>query len=594
MSFDLGTDNVLWDLSHLYKNIDDPAIISDLKECEEKARKFAQEYKGKLAELNPSELFNCVSELEAISSKLSKIGAFAQLNFSTKVNDPKAGSFLQKTKEMTSAISRELVFFDLEWVNVPNERADTLLKDPSISHYRHYLSSLRRYRSHFLSETEERLIVELSPVGPSSWINLFEKVFAFKRYGKEGRTQEEVLTDLYSPERIKRKNAADELTEGLKDGLHIVSHIFNTLLADKMIMDRLRHYDSWISSMNLANELDENTVNALISASTSNYDTVRRYYRMKKALLGHERLYDYDRYAPLPFAAKKTISWKDGRDMVLSSFKKFSSKMEDIALLFFENSWIHAPVMKGKTSGAFAHPAVPEVHPYILVNYTGNLRDVETVAHELGHGVHQYLSAQKGLFNSHTPLTLAETASVFAEILVFKELLSRLDDKKEKLALLCSKIESIFATVFRQTAMNRFEDAIHNMRREKGELSPDDFSILWLKTQEEMFGESVELTENYGFWWSYIGHFIHVPGYVYSYAFGELLVLSLYSMYESGALDFDRKYLELLAAGGSDTPYALLEPFGIDLKSPGFWEKGLSLIDKMVTDAESMAEDIIT
>ncbi len=585
-----GTSDVVWHLEDLYSSPDDPKIQKDLESCIQEAKTLRQEYSGRLAKLKAKEFLELVKRLEKLSERLGKISAFAFLNFSIKSNDPEAGAFLQKIKEIASQVSKELVFFELEWANIPDDKAQKLLSDPVLSNYRHYLKSLRRYKPHLLSETEERLLAELSPVGRSSWINLFDKVLAHQRYGPEGRTQEEVLKDLYMPDRKIREKASQELTEGLQKELLVFTHTFNTVLADKMIEDRLRKYPKWISSMNLSNELKDETVESLIDAVTSRYDIVERYYTLKKRLLNLEQLYDYDRYAPLPWLPQKTVSWNEAKEIVLRSFERFSKDMARIAALFFEKKWIHAPVLPGKTSGAFAHPVTPSAHPYILVNFTGTLRDVETLAHELGHGIHQVLAAEKGYFNADTPLTLAETASVFGEMLVFQDILNSLKDPKEKLGFTAAKIESIFATVFRQIAMNRFEDAIHNHRREQGELSPDTFSDYWMDTQNQMFRKSVILTKNYRIWWSYISHFIHVPGYVYSYAFGELLVLSLFGIYKEEGPSFPGKYLELLKAGGSEDPYKLLRPFGIDLDDATFWHKGLSLIDKMVQGAEDLAK----
>jgi len=586
---ELGTEKVLWDLGDLYQGPDDPGIHDDMERCKKSALDIAGRYSGKIAELTAEELFAAVSEYEDFTVITGKLSAFAQLYFSTRVNDPKAGAFLQRVNEFSSMVNKDVVFFDIEWANVPDKKADDLLANPILEHYRHYLQAARRYRPHLLSRTEEQLIIEISPAGRSSWISLFEKVLAAQRFGKKARTQEEVLTDLYSPDRRVRKNSAKELTEGLRSQLTVLTHTFNTVLCDKMINDRLRRYRNWASSINLANELDDDTVDSLIASARYRYDIVQRYYGLKRRLLGLEKLFDYDRYAPLPYLPQRVVDWEKGKEKVLDAFEKFSPKMASIANLFFERRWIHAPIMPGKTGGAFAHPVVPQVHPYVLVNYTGNLRDIETVAHELGHGVHQIMAGRQGYLNSHTPLVLAETASVFCEMLVFKDLMKDLERPEEKLWLAAAKIESVFATVFRQVAMNRFENEVHNRRRSKGELSPDEFSGLWLKSQEEMFGSSVTLTDDYGVWWSYIGHFIHTPGYVYAYAFGELLVLSLYSMYEKGKTDFVPLYLELLSAGGNDTPYALLEPFGIDLHDPDFWHQGLNVIDDMVNEIEELA-----
>lgn len=589
---ELGTEEVLWDLGDLYQGIDDSRIHDDMEKCKKAALEIADKYSGKIAELTAAELFAVVSEYEGLTIIVGRLSAFAQLHFSTHVNDPKAGAFLQRVNEFFSMVNKDVVFFDIEWANVPDDKADDLLADPILEHYRHYLQAARRYKPHLLSQAEEQLIIEISPVGRSSWINLFEKVLAAQRFGKEARTQEEVLTDLYSPDRKVRKSAAKDLTDGLRSQSIVLTHTFNTVLGDKMIDDRIRDYRNWVRSMNLANELDDDTVDSLIASATDRYDIVQRYYGLKRRLLGLEELFDYDRYAPLPYLPQRVVDWEKSKGIVLDAFGRFSPEMASVANLFFDKQWIHAPVIPGKTGGAFAHPVVPQVHPYVLVNFTGNLRDVETVAHELGHGVHQILAGKQGYLNSHTPLVLAETASVFCEMLVFKDLMRNLERPEEKLWLAASKIESIFATVFRQIAMNRFENEVHNKRRSKGELSPDEFSNIWFKTQEEMFSNSVTLTDDYGIWWSYIGHFIHTPGYVYAYAFGELLVLSLYSMYEKGKMDFVPRYLELLAAGGSDTPYALLESFGIDLHDPNFWHQGLNVIDDMVKEIEELAMEI--
>jgi oligoendopeptidase F len=586
----LGVDSVRWDITHLYQGISDDRIAQDMAACESEAKAIARHFAGRLAGLAAEEFFELLSRMEALLETVGRITSFASLNFATQVTNSEAGAFLQKVKEQTSFIVKELVFFDLEWANLPDDAAKKLLESHVLGRYRHYLENIRRYKPHLLSHQEERLLVELSPVGVSAWTNLFEKVFAEQLYGERKRPQEEVLADLYSPDREVRRQAAKELTEGLKAVSTVITHTFNTVLAEKMIEDRLRSYPHWLRSMNLANELEDEAVNALISAVTSRYDIVQRYYALKRRLLGLDELFDYDRYAPLPFAGTTLVPWPECRTIVLNAFSGFSSEMAKTAQRFFEENWIDAPVMAGKTSGAFAHPVVPSAHPYVLVNYTGNLRDVETVAHELGHGVHQVLAASQGYFNSNTPLTFAETASVFAELLVFHALMDRLSDKKERLALACSKLESIFATVFRQVAMNRFEDAIHNSRQQQGELSPEDFDALWMRTQSEMFKGSVILTDDYSRWWAYIGHFVHAPGYVYAYAFGELLVLSLYALFKNGMQGFVERYLELLAAGGSKTPEELMRPFGVDINSRDFWMSGLQLIEDMVKEVEAEAD----
>ncbi len=582
----LETAEIIWKLADLYDGPDDLKLEEDINNCEIQAAELKNNYDGRIAELTADELLTLTKSLEDLESVQGRISTFAFLNFATRTKDQTASAFLQKIKEFNSRVSRETVFFELEWNQLAEETAGKMLAADELDHYRHYLTSLRRYAPHQLSRSEETLLLEKAPVGRSSWNNLFDKVMGHLKFGKEQRSEEEVLTDLYSPVREIRAQAARELTDGLNSQLHILTHIFNTILADKMIDDRLRKYDSWLNAMNLYNELDNATVEVLVNEVTERYEIVRRYYRLKKDLLGLKELTDYDRYAPLPHLPEKKISWPECRRMVLDSFNDFSPEMAEIGARFFDEGWIHAPLIEGKRGGAFAHPCIPEVHPYIMVNYSGTLRDVSTVAHELGHGVHQYLAAKQGYYNSSTTLVLAETASVFAELLLFRAQLESLEDESQKKAFTCQKLESIFATVFRQIAMNRFENLIHNERRDKGELSAEQFSGHWLATQHQMFGDSITLGDGYGIWWSYIPHFISTPGYVYSYAFGELLVLALYNLYLHDRQKFVPKYLELLSRGGSADPYELLRPFGIDLNSPDFWRGGLKVIDDMLKDVE--------
>jgi oligoendopeptidase F len=584
----LGTTDVVWNLDDLYESLQDELLKDDLDLCLQEAELLKESCAGKLDELEPTVFARTVRRLERIQENLGRIGTYAFLNFVTQVKNSEAGAFLQQSKEQAARVNRQLVFFDLEWAKMDKQSADRLLEVEDTAPYRHYLTNLRRYADHLLSNSEETLLVELSPVGNESWLTLFEKLMGHLEFGENKRSEEEVLSDLYAGSREVRKAAALVLTEGLQSQLHILTHIFNTILAEKMIDDRLRSYPSWVSARNLSNELDDRTVDALVSSTTERYDIVQRYYEFKTELLGLDELHDYDRYAPLPSLPDQLVPWQECRDMVLDGFRAFSPEMADIASLFFERNWIHAPLLEGKRGGAFAHPAVPDAHPYILVNYTGNLRDVSTVAHELGHGIHQYLAREKGYFNSDTPLVLAETASVFAELLIFHRQLDTLDNADQKRAFICQKLESIFATVFRQISMNRFEDMIHNSRRDKGELSTDDLSTLWMESQKAMFGDTVRLGDHYRLWWSYIPHFLHTPGYVYSYAFGELLVLSLYRIYEEDGDNFIPKYLHLLSQGGSQSPYELLTPFNIDLNSPTFWQGGLIVIEEMLREVEEM------
>jgi oligoendopeptidase F len=578
----LGTKDIVWKLGDLYSGTDDPAAAIDIEQCREKAESLSQQYSQKVAKLNDDQMLLLVTQLEAVDTLVAKLATFAYLYFSTQTGSGEASAFLQRVEELSAEVGRLTVFFRLEINDLTEGEANRLLAAPALTPYKHYLQSLRRFAPHQLSGKEEELLQDFAPVGRNAWNVLFDKLMGRLRFGESGRTEEEVLSDLYHGERQVRKQAAQEMTDALGSNMHLLAHIFNTLASEKMISDRVRRYDSWSSAINLSNELEAQTVDTLINAVTGRYDLVHRYYQYKKELLGYDELFDYDRYAPVLSDTEDPIPWEHCRQIVVDAFSGFSPRMGDIADRFFTNQWIHAPIIEGKRGGAYAHPCVPEVHPYVMVNYAGTMRDVSTVAHELGHGVHQFLAAEKGFYNSDTPLVLAETASVFAEFIVFNAQLNLLKDKNQRRGFLCQKIESIFATVFRQVAMNRFEHHMHIKRREKGELAEEEFNSIWLDTQQAMFGDSVTLTTNYASWWSYIPHFLSTPGYVYSYAFGELLVLALYSLYQQEGSAFVDKYQTLLKAGGSKSPYELLEPFEIDLNAASFWEGGLDTIESLL------------
>lgn len=590
---DTIAENVTWRLEDLYAGEDDPAIEADRSWCRKEADGFSAEYRGRVASLAPGQLLAAVERYEALTERLLRLASFAYLNFSTQTQNAKAGALRQSVQEFHSEIHRDTLFFELEWTQMDDEAAERLAASPELAHYRHFLESLRRYRPHMLSETEERLLAEVAPVGAPAWNTLFDKVLGRLPFGERRRTESEVLSDLHHPDRGVRKQAAAELTDGLSGVLHILTHIFNTILLDRSIGDRLRRYPHWLRSRNMENEADDAMVDALVSAVGSRYDLVHRYYRLKRRLLGYEALYDYDRYAPIPGTPDRTFSWEEARDIVLSAYESFSPKMAETASRFFSGKWIHAPVLPGKRSGAYSHSTVPSAHPYVFLNFTGTHRDVITLAHELGHGVHQFLAAKQGLLNADTPLTTAESASVFGETLVFRYLLGRFEKPAERLSLLCSRLEDSFATIFRQVAMNRFEEAVHNGRREKGELDADRIAELWMDTQRAMFADSVQLLDHYRIWWSYIPHFVHSPGYVYAYAFGELLVLALYQQYRETGSAFVPMYLNLLEAGGGRSPNELLRPFGMDLADPGFWNRGLNALEDLLVDAEREASGII-
>lgn len=588
-----GAENIQWDLSDLYKSIDDPQLSRDREKVLEKAEAFADSYKGEITDLDSEQFKQALEEYEEILEMIGKIGSYAHLIWSTDTSKAEYGKLIQQAKELSSEVHQKLVFFDVEWLDVDDDKAEKWIESDELSHYKHYLESSRRYKEHILSEKEEQILSAKSVTGRSAWNRYFDETLGAAKFELDGEelTEQEVLSKLHEPDRTLRKKAHASLTEKFRDLSRTLTFVFNTLLADKHTNDKLRNYDSWISSRNLSNEIDDETVDLLINSVTGSYSLVQRFYKLKRELLGYDKLYDYDRYAPL-LQNQEEIHWDKARDIVLSSYSEFHPEMGEIAGKFFEQSWIDAAIKPGKRGGAYSASTVPSVHPYVFMNFDGKIRDVQTLAHELGHGVHQYLSRKQGALQASTPLTTAETASVFGEMLVFQNLIKKLDDPKEKLALLMGKIDDTIATVFRQVSMNRFEHAMHTKRREDGELTTEEFSDLWRNSQEALYGDSVEITDSYNLWWCYIPHFLHTPGYVYAYAFGELLVLALYEEYTQSKNGFSEKYISMLEAGGSDWPENIVSKVGLDITDSDFWDKGLSAVEKMVEQAEELAQKI--
>jgi oligoendopeptidase F len=592
--FDPGpAAGVRWSLADLYAAVDD--LERDLDLALARAKSFAERHRGRVAELDASALAEAIAELEAMEEPVERAQCYAGLLFAGDTSEASHGALLQRVQERTTEIKNEILFFGLEWAGVDDAHAAALLDAPGLERRAHFLRSLRRYRPHLLSEPEERLLEETANTGRRAFSRLFDELTSGMRFRLEidGRTnelgEEEVLSRLYDPAREMRRAAAAALTEGLKQNGRLLTFVFNTLAQDKATSDRLRRFAEPMDERNLANEIDRDTVGALMTACEDGADLVPRYYRLKARLLGLEPLYDYDRYAPLPAAAGER-SFAEARRIVLDAYRDFSPEMSGIAELFFERRWIDAELRPGKRGGAFSASAVPSVHPYVMLNYTGNLRDVMTVAHELGHGVHQYLAREQGLFEQDAPLTTAETASVFGEMLVFRRLLAEEQDPSVRLALVCGKLEDAFATVFRQVVMTRFEEALHAARRSEGELPTDRINELWLEANRPMFGDAVELTEDYGVWWMYIPHFVHSPFYCYAYAFGELLVLALLRRYDAEGDAFIPRYLELLRSGGCQEPPVLLSRLGVDITNPAFWRGGLEVLTELLAEAESLAK----
>jgi len=589
-----GAETIHWDLSDLYPGMDSKELKKDKKRVIELSNKFNDSYRGKISEMSHKEFAVAISEYEEIIQIMGRIGSFAYLQWSTSTDDPQLGKFLQSSNELSSEVSQALTFFNVEWLQLPDEKADQFIQSEELKKWNHYLDVSRMYKDHTLSEDAEKVMSAKSVTGRSAWNRFFDETLGAARFTFEGEeySEQEVLSKLHNKDRTVRKAAHESLTNTFNELSRTLTFIFNTILADKYTNDKLRKYENWIDSRNLSNQTDRSTVDSLVSAVEDAYPVVQRYYKLKKRLLHLDQLYDYDRYAPISKTSKE-IPWVEAKDMVLDAYGDFHPEMRRIASLFFEKQWIDAAIKKGKRGGAYSASTVTNVHPYVFMNYDGQLRDVQTLAHELGHGVHQYLSASQGELQSSTPLTTAETASVFGEMLVFDRLRNSIEDPKERLALLISKIDDTVATVFRQVSMNRFEDRIHTARRTDGELSTEQFSTYWMETQKELYGDAVTITDEYKRWWCYIPHFLHSPGYVYAYAFGELLVLALYEAYEnSDKKEFSENYIELLSAGGSDWPHQLILKMGLDIRDKGFWLNGLSLFEKMVTEAEELADSL--
>ena len=594
MSVDSALDQAGWDLEPLVGGRGAAGVEAMLSEARERASAFAERHRGRVSELDRDRLASAMRELAAIHDLAGRAGSYAYLSFSLDTADSQRGALLQRARELGAAIETELLFFELEWNLAPDERAAELLEAPELEFCAYHLRTLRRYRPHQLSEPEERVLTETEVTGPAAFRRLFtEQASALEvplPDREEPASLEEGLSLLQDPDRTRRAEAAQAITAALGPGLRTRAYVFNTLLADKATKDRLRSYPHWLASRNLANEASDESVDALIVAVQGRYDLARRWYALKARLLGLERLDYYDRMAPVSDSDER-IPYDEARGIVLDCYSSFSPELGAAAGAFFENGHIDGPPRPGKRGGAFCSYTVPSAHPYVLLNYTSRPHDVLTMAHELGHGVHASLARPQGIYHFTTPLTLAETASIFGETIVLEALLERAPGAAERLDLLAGALDGAVAAVFRQIAMNRFEHAIHSERREAGELSVERFGELWLSEQSDLLGDSVELDDDYGLWWSYVWHFVDAPGYVYAYAYGHLLALSVYRRYEERGHEFVGSYLDLLRAGGSRPPEELGAIVGVDLADPGFWSSGLELIERQLDAAEAAARE---
>jgi oligoendopeptidase F len=587
-----GAEDVAWDLSDLYESTTDPRIEEDVEQVESAAADFRERYYGRVAELSAAELREAIETREEIESTFTRAIYFAHLWFATDMNDSPRGALVARLTEKGAAIDTQLLFFGLELAALEDEQADAFLASQELERWRHWLRTVRKFRPYILTEPEEKIMTEKAVSGFAAWDRLYDELLGAIKVDLDGAEIgfEEAMSKLYSPDRDLRRRASEAVTVALEPGLRTRTFVFNTIAVDKSIDDRLRGYETWISSRNLSNDTTDEAVQALVDAVVRRYDVVQRYYTLKARLLGLDKLAYFDRMAPLADDPTQ-VAWDEARELVVEAFADFSSETGDVVERFFRDDWIDAPPRDGKRPGAFCATNVPGVHPYVFMNYTGDRRSVLTLAHELGHGVHGYLAAPLGLFNASTPLTTAETASVFGEALTFKRLLALEEDPKRRLNLLAGRIEDSIATVYRQIAMNRFEDDVHTWRRSEGELSPEKFEEIWLGTQTHMFGDSVDI-DGYGIWWSYIPHFIGTPGYVYAYSYGFLFALSIFRKYELEGDSMVEPYLDLLRAGGSKPPSELAEMVGLDLTDPKIWEAGIDALAVELDEAEALANDV--
>ena len=579
-----------WDLSDLYKGTDSLVLKSDLKRARKATLTFRKTYFGSITKLSGNALGIAISKFEQIDELLSRILSYAQLVHAANVTDPQIAKFNQTIQETVTDISTNLIFFTLEINKIRNSAMKKKLAAPKLAYYKSWIKSLRTFKAHQLDEGIERILSEKRVTGGAAWTRLFDETIARVRFpvrGKE-KTLEETLSDLSDGDGEARKLAAKALGKGLKKNVHLFALITNTLIKDKEIETRWRKYAEPQSHRNLSNHLEDEVVATLSSTVRKAYpDLSHRYYKLKAQWFGKRRLDYWDRNAPLPDADMALISWNTAKTIVLDAYRQFSPELWTVGKLFFENSWIDAQPRPGKVAGAFAHPTVPSAHPYLLLNFMGRPRDVLTLAHELGHGIHQVLAGPQGHLKAETPLTLAETASVFGEMLTFRKLLNNQKDVVRRKTILAGKVEDMLNTVIRQISFYEFELRIHNERRQ-GELSADRISEIWLEVQSESLGPAIRFHDEYQYFWTYIPHFIHSPFYVYAYAFGDCLVNSLYAVYEKGLEGFADLYIQMLKAGGTLHHKNLLAPFGLDAAKPKFWSIGLGVIGNLIDELETI------
>jgi oligoendopeptidase F len=594
-----GADGGLpeWDLGALYASPDDPAIAADLERSAELAADFSARAKGRLVEILAGEagakvLAGLVADYESLQDLMGRLMSYAGLLYSGDTTDPRRAKFYGDVQEKITAISSGLLFFELELNRLGDTVLAEALVDPALAHYKPWLADIRLEKPYQLEDRVEELFHEKSITGYSAWNRLFDETISALRFKVDGEELaiEPTLHLLQEPDGAKRKAAAEAIGTTLGANIKLFSRITNTLAKDKEISDRWRGFSDIADARHLSNRVEREVVDALVAAVREAYPRLsHRYYRLKARWMGMDVMPYWDRNAPLPGAVNRKIGWDEARDTVLSAYGRFSPRMADIAGRFFADNWIDAPVRPGKSPGAFAHPTVPSAHPFVLVNFLGRTRDVMTLAHELGHGVHQVLAARQGALMASTPLTLAETASVFGEMLTFRALLAKAETRAERRTLIAGKVEDMINTVVRQIAFYAFERKVHAARRE-GELTADEINAFWMEVQGESLGPAISFAPGYETFWAYIPHFIHSPFYVYAYAFGDCLVNSLYAVFEKAEPGFQDKYFAMLEAGGTKRHQDLLAPFGLDATDPGFWLMGLGVVERLIDELESMGD----
>jgi len=579
-----------WDLSDLYPGLGSPELKRDLEKAAEEAKAFAAKYETKMASLSGAEMAASLARFEALQELLGRITSYASLVYSGDQSDPKIGQFFQNVQEKVTEITSALLFFSLEINRIEDAEMEVKLQDKALARYRPWIRDCRAYRPHQLSDELEKLLHEKYVSGKAAWTRLFDETMARLRFPMDGKemTSAEILHLLSEKDGKTRKNAAQNFGKVMGENIATFALITNTLIKDKEIEDRWRKFEKPPSSRNLANQVEDEVVEALVSAVKASYPKLaHRYYRLKAKWFGAEQLDYWDRNAPLPESDDRVIPWPEATKTVLDAYNAFSPDLASVGKKFFDNAWIDAPVRPGKSPGAFAHPTVPSAHPYLLLNYQGRVRDVMTLAHELGHGVHQVLSGAQGYLMADTPLTLAETASVFGEMLTFRALLNAQTDPAKRKVMLASKVEDMINTVVRQIAFYDFELRVHTERRQ-GELTAERIGEIWMAVQKESLGPVFKFHPEYSFYWAYIPHFVHTPFYVYAYAFGDCLVNSLYAVYQDGAPGFQQRYLDMLKAGGTLRHKELLAPFGLDASDPAFWHKGINVVSGFIDELEKM------